>query len=418
MTPAARSIVRVLPREFEYRPELAHSATSRQLRSAPRHRWFYFPHSYSYRLVNDVLDYWCLGHDAKLADNFAGSGTTMLVARERGLSALGFDLSPLAVTVANTKTSSYNTDNLETAFQEILGGGKVTVPQVTKRLSRAFTRRELREIFRLLDPIRTFEGTMQSFFLVALLWSMKKFSRAVPDGGWFRWREWSDRSSEIREVFEHTVGRMIADVHVLNWHGEANPTHAILADARELPLPPASMDGLITSPPYANRHDYSRVFHIDLLLLGLAESEITRLRHESLRSHVEAHGSVRHMSRLEAYAKPEALESVLDELPDDADPRVNRLLSGYFQDIYLSLLEVSRVLRTGGRAAYVVGNVRHAGVMVPVDRITGELANMAGLDVDVVWVMRLRGNSAQQMGHYGRVPARESIVLVSKGLPR
>ena len=418
MTPAATSIGQVLPREFEYRPELARSATSRQLRSAPRHRWFYFPHSYSYRLVNEVLDYWCFRHDAILADNFAGSGTTLLAARERGLSALGFDLSPLAVMVTNTKTSFYEIDNLKIAFQQILDGGKVEAPQIPKRLSRAFTRHELREIFRLLDPIRAFEGTIQSFFLVALLWSMKAFSRAVPDGGWFRWREWSDRSSEIREAFQRTVRRMIADVDVLNWYCDGSSAHANLADARELPLLPASVDGLITSPPYANRHDYSRVFHIDLLLLGLGELEVTRLRHESLRSHVEAHGPLRHMSRLAAYAEPEALETVLDELPDDADPRIRRLLTGYFEDIYLSLLEVSRVLRPGGRAAYVVGNVRHAGVMVPVDEITAELANVAGLDIDAVWVMRLRGNSAQQMGHYGRVPARESIVLMSKGSPR
>jgi len=418
MTHPATTIGSVLPREFEFRPELARLATSRQLRSAPRHRWFYFPHSYSYRLVNEILDYWRLGNDAVLADNFAGSGTTLLAARERGLSALGFDLSPLAVTVANTKTSSYSVDYLEATFQELLDGCEVAIPQVPKRLLRAFSRHELREIFQLLDPINTLEGTMQSFFLVALLWSMKAFSRAVPDGGWFRWREWPDRSGEIRDAFQHTVRQMIADVDVLNWNGDDSLAQTNLADARELPLLPESIDGLITSPPYANRHDYSRVFHIDLLLLGLGEPEVTRLRHESLRSHVEARSSARYVTRLEDYAEPEALATVLHELPDDADPRVRHLLTGYFEDVYLSLLEVCRVLRAGGRAAFVVGNVRHAGIMVPVDEITGELAKLAGLDVDAVWVMRLRGNSAQQMGHYGRVPARESIVLVSKGSPR
>ena len=37
-----------LPAGFSSRPELSREATSRDLEFAPRHRWFYFPHSYSY----------------------------------------------------------------------------------------------------------------------------------------------------------------------------------------------------------------------------------------------------------------------------------------------------------------------------------------------------------------------------------
>ena len=173
-------------------------------------------------------------------------------------------------------------------------------------------------------------------------------------------------------------------------------------------------DGLITSPPYANRHDYSRVFHIDLLLLGLAESEVKTLRHGSIRSHVEAKRPDGYKNMLKNYNVPEPLEAVLGKVNAHADSRIKPLLKGYFEDIYLSLLEVSRILRPGGRAAYVVGNVRHAGVMVPVDEIVAALAFQVKLTFDVGWVLRLRGNSAQQMAHYGREPARETVVLLSK----
>ena len=82
--------------------------------------------------------------------------------------------------------------------------------------------------------------------------------------------------------------------------------------------------------------------------------------------------------------------------------------------MYLSLLEVSRILRNGGHAAYVIGNVRHAGVMVPVDEILGEMAPQVGLEFDKAWVLRRRGNSAQQMGEFGRQPARETVVQLKK----
>ena len=403
-----------LPR-FEHRLDLSRAATARELKTAPRHRWFYFPHSYSPRLINEVLDHWEFPKGGTLVDNFVGSGTTLLAARQRGLSAYGFDLSPLAVTVANTKIARYEKFQIDWALQDVLRSRTVTEYPKTARLSKAFTEEELKEIFNLLEPISQLQDTLRHFFLVALLWTARHFSRAVPDGGWFRWREWPNRSHEIRQGFEETVGRMTADVSALNWENDIPEVTASKADARSVPRLSGTADGVITSPPYANRHDYSRVFHIELLLLGLTEPSVTKLRHESIRSHVEARDPDGFSVSLESYRTPEALKTVLDSLPSDADPRIEPLLKGYFEDIYLSLLEVGRILRCGGRAAYVLGNVRHAGVMVPVDEITAELSSQAGLIFDAAWIMRLRGNSAQQMGQYGREPARETIVLMSKG---
>ena len=415
MRSAIKRTAPTLPSRFENNLGMARIATSRELKSAPRHRWFYFPHSYSYRLVNRVLDYWDFPEKGTLADNFAGSGTTLLAARQRGLSSVGFDLSPLAVTVANTKINCYKSDELHQGMQTILNSRLADESPIPARLARAFTERELRQIFALRGQIRKLRGHLRDFFLVALLWTVRSFSRAIPDGGWLRWQDWPDRSERIPIAFEESVARMIEDIETLNWSHDIPIAQACLADARRLPLPNASVDGLVTSPPYANRHDYSRIFHIDLLLLGLEEQEVTKLRHESFRSNVEARRPNGHELCLRRYNAPESLRETMDRLPPDADPRIKPLLNGYFQDIYLSLLEVSRILRPGGRAAYVVGNVRHAGIMVPVDEITADLARQTSLEFDVAWVMRLRGNSAQQMGEYGREPARETVVHMSKG---
>ncbi len=414
MTVSDEDNASLFPIGFEYRPELARAATSRELKTAPRHRWFYFPHSYSHRLVGEVLDYWDFPAKGILVDNFAGSGTTLLAARERGLSTVGFDLSPLAVTVTNAKINSYESVRLCQGLERILNTRKEGVFEIPERLSRAFSKMELRELFKLLGPIRKMGSATRNFFLVALLWTARNFCRAVPDGGWFRWKEWPDRSHEIAQAFEYQVTCMIADVEALNWSENIPSARARLADARKLPLPADSVDGLITSPPYANRHDYSRVFHIDLLLLGLSESEVKELRYQSIRSHVEAQRPTGCKRRLQKYREPDSVKSLLEKLPRDGDSRIKRLLKGYFEDIYLSLFEVGRLLRPGGRAAYVVGNVRHAGLMVPVDEIIAELASQANLLFDVAWVMRFRGNSAQQMGRYGRDKARESVVIFSK----
>ncbi len=414
MTTALKDGPPSLPPRFEYRLDLARAATAKELKTSPRHRWFYFPHSFSNRLIEEVLSLWSLPEGGVLADNFAGAGTTLLAARENGLSAEGFDLSPLAVNVANAKIAYYDPNRLKRGLQTVLRIGPVDAPQIPERLSKAFTEEELREIFTLLAPIRKLRRRNRLFFLTALLWTVKDYCRAVPDGGWFRWQTWPNRSDEIRQAFKDRVASMLEDVNALNWTENVPPSRARLADARKLPLPDSSVDGLITSPPYANRHDYSRVFHIDLLLLGLGEPEVTKLRHKSIRSHVEAKGPNGYKRRLKGYSIPSSLQAVLEKIPGDADSRIKPLLNGYFEDIYLSLLEVKRTLRLGGRAAYVVGNVRHAGVMIPVDEIMAELAPQAGLAFDAAWVLRLRGNSAQQMKQYGRQPSRETMVFFAK----
>ena len=404
-----------LPTGFEYHTELAGAATAEELKAAPRHRWFYFPHSYSYRLVDAILNLWGLSEGRTIADNFAGSGTTLLAARQRGIAAFGFDLSPLAVMVTNSKIACYSTERLGKDLANIIGSNHTgETSQISGRLSRAFTQKEMQEITKMLEPIRRLDTAAQRFFLVALLQSVKPFSRAVADGGWFRWSEWPDRNDEIRPAFIEQVTRMIEDAERLNWSNESPITQAQIADARKLPLPASSVDGLITSPPYANRHDYSRIFHIELLLLGLTEPEVTKVRHGSIRSHTEAKKPNGYDHRMKDYRKPALLETALTDISGSTDPRIKRFIEGYFEDIYLSLTEVERILRPGGQAAYIIGNVRHGGRSIPSDEITGQLIFQAGMRFERAWVMRLRGNSAQQMGRHGREPSRETIVFMSK----
>ncbi len=146
----------------------------------------------------------------------------------------------------------------------------------------------------------------------------------------------------------------------------------------------------------------------------MQEQEIVDLRHRPIRSHVEAKALANFSSKLSDYERPESLEAALGSLPSETDKRVRRMIEGYFEDMYLSLLEAHRVLRPGGQAALVVGNVRHASVMIPVDEAVGEFSKRVGFTHDGTWVIRLRGNSAQQMGRFGREASRESVVFLRK----
>ncbi|MEN3002358.1 MAG: modification methylase, partial [Armatimonadota bacterium] len=55
--------------------------------------------------------------------------------------------------------------------------------------------------------------------------------------------------------------------------------------------------------------------------------------------------------------------------------------------------------------------VRFDGEVLPVDLILSEMAEREGFAVEAIWIARYKGNSSQQMGRYGRLPVRESVLL-------
>ena len=132
---------------------------------------------------------------------------------------------------------------------------------------------------------------------------------------------------------------------------------------------------------------------------------LRELRYQSFHSHAEAHPQ-----RLSAddYEPPDGLE---ESIRDIQDKRIRRMLRGYFLDMYLCLRELSRVCCGGANVAVVVGNARFSGRVIRVDEYTAELGERVGLICREIRAVRWRGNSAQQMGRYGRVASRESVVL-------
>jgi len=410
-----------LPDKFEYRLDLAKQVTPRLIKDQPVHRWFYFPHSFSPQLVEILIDEWQLPQHAMVLDPFVGAGTTIYTAGQKGYNALGIDISPLSVFVSNSKVGVYDSEQVRQSKNAVIAAVKKGLEEVSlgrpKRLQRAFTDTEFSLLKRLQKAISTQPETIRKLLLLALLRVQQNISRAVPDGGWFRWVERDCQVQKIIPAFAEFVEGMLADLEETKGPSVAL-CEALEHDARQLadlqtvyPELTGGCQAIITSPPYPNRHDYSRIFQIELLTLGLSEAEIFTLRYESLRSNVEARPPEQPLPDFET---PALLTDVINALPEKTDRRIEPLLRGYFEDLNAVLHSAYQILVSGGYIAMVVGNARHAGVMVPVDEILLAIGESLGYRPLTSWVARLRGNSAQQMGRYGREPARESIVMLQK----
>ncbi|MBE7551878.1 MAG: hypothetical protein HS126_12485 [Anaerolineales bacterium] len=409
-----------LPNHLKYRLNLSNHVTPRLLKDKPVHRWFYFPHSFSPKLVEILLTEWQVPTGSTVLDPFVGAGTTLYTSSRQGYNALGIDISPLSIFVSNTKVRVYDPPQIRQAVESITimfrtGQHNIDLTR-TDRLQQAFTDAEFNALKGLQQAILVQPEQVRDLLLLALLRVQQVVSRAKSDGGWFRWVEQDCQATSILPAFVDIVNTMLLDL--IDTHGPYGLCLARQHDARQLvelqewyPELMNDCQAIITSPPYPNRHDYSRIFQIELLTLGLNENDIFTLRYESLRSNVEAHPPER---ELPLFIVPERLQETLDLLPDDTDRRIDPMLRGYFEDMNAVMHSAFQVLTPGGYIALVVGNVRHAGVMIPVDEILIEVGETLGYKPLTSWVARLRGNSAQQMGRYGREPARESVVIFRK----
>jgi hypothetical protein len=404
--------------QFEDRLDWRHWVTPKLLEEKPIHRWYVFPHSFTSELVHALIDEWGLGPKDRILDPFVGAGTTVLAAKEKGIPANGYDLSPLAVLATRAKIANYDLPVLEDAWRAL-----------RRRLDPARWNGVLKSYPDLVSKalpgrlLGAFEGTWgeidhlhysdasRNFFRLALLSIVPRFSRAVATGGWLSWVDKRQRVGRLPEAFSVRVEKMLADLREATlprrtlWRAECG-------DARRLPDRTSTYSAVITSPPYPNRHDYTRVFGVELMFAFLGWEEARRLRYQSFHSHPEAKPR---RPAVDGYVPPKALvRSVARIRKVTDDVRVPRLLEGYFLDLYICLQELRRVCRPRARIALVVGNAQYCGEPVLVDELTAEIGEQVGLTCRKILAVRYRGNSSQQMRYFGRIPSRESVVVFER----
>lgn len=354
------------------------------LHSQPIHRWFVFPHSFTGELVHALIDEWGLGPDDRVLDPFVGAGTTLLAAREKGLSAAGYDLSPLSELATRVKITDYRGAHLTELWSHLRRGidprrWNDPAREYPELVCKALPGKLLGAFDALDLTIASLEATndVRDFFRLALLSTIPEYSRAIAGGGWLKWVEKQNSVSDFYAAFTRHVSLMLQDLDSALWPEGASWTVG-QADARSLPDHVGTYSAVITSPPYPNRHDYTRVFGVELMFGFLDWEQTRQLRYQSFHSHPEAHPM---RPKTNGYDPLDRLNKTIDEIREkEENSRVIRMLKGYFLDLYITLREVYRVCRRDAKVAFVVGNAQYRGVPVAVDEFTAEIGEQAGLN--------------------------------------
>jgi DNA modification methylase len=368
-------------------------------------------------------------------DPMAGSGTTIVAARLCGHRAVGFDTDPLALIIAKAWSSDVDAKRIQRRAGQILAQAKKrygriscgdAYPDKSDRETRAFMRfwfdlTNRRQLTALSARILKVKDSDERAFL----WSALSRLIVTKDAGASLARDVSHsrphKAYTIAPVrpFERFLSAVDSILRASHFASSNKLPSAKVneGDARNLPLPNASIDLVITSPPYLNAIDYLRGHKLSLVWMGHSIKEIRTLRAQNIGAE-----SARRATPGAGHIQT-ALEEMCD--PKRLSARSKGMLAQYAYDMNSVLAEISRVLRQHGEAVVVVGNSTIGGVFVKNSHGLTYLAKANGLILNSTRRRPLLENrrylpppGKRDSGKLLRSRMREEVILTFAKSPR
>ncbi len=408
-------------------------------KTRPGFRWFRYKEGFSAQLVERLLQ---TADGKNVLDPFSGLGTTVLTACKMGRKATGIDIMPvgnIAAEAISLVSNGLGADDIKGAAKTILNNndGQISFPHVpiTKMAFPPNTEKALARARHAIETIKNTEAKkLMNFVCMSIL---EELSYTRKDGQFLRWDPRSGRNvaeklnkgklPTFREAFTKKIKEVLTDAPTLkSEYGDSRPsiiTSSSLEALRQIKS--NSIHTVITSPPYANRYDYTRTYALELAWLGYDKNSMSSLRQSLLTATVENRPKTELLADI--YGRSKILEyahSLVDEnaplqntlrqlrLHENElnNPNIIRLVENYFAEMAVIVTELGRIVKHGGNVFMVNDNVRYHGVDVPVDIILSGFAVRSGFEChSITTLQRGKGNSSQQMGKFGRAEMRKCV---------
>lgn len=433
------------------------------------HSWLKYKEGFSANLVNILLDEMGAVAGDWVMDPFMGSGTTALVCQMRGINCIGYDVLPISAVSIKAKTAvmRYNVSEIQDLIEDVLSlivpeDYHKSTPYITITRN-AYPQENERFLAYIHDwnEQSAYSPEAKNLLTLCIINSLERCSYTTKSG---QYLGWDCRSPKVQEANKARASKgqkllpekyvrkeilnskatiidelthVLADVELIQNNGvdteRAEINFAPRSVLYELPLVEDNkLKGVITSPPYCNRYDYTRIYALELVYLGLGEEEIKGLRQgllsctveskskmDSLRGYYSSIGQSKRFDYIYAVIKEnKAFVEVMTALAkrkENGDLNNNgviRMVEGYFTELAFIYAELYRVCKPGAMVAFVNDNVRYGGEVIPVDFLSSSFAEQFGFKVKTIYTLKQqKGNSSQQMAKFGRVALRKGITV-------
>ncbi len=311
--------------------------------------------------------------EVRVLDPMSGSGTTLVAARERGFTALGVDSDPLAVLIARVWCGDVAHIDVLSAAERVLDdaltGARTLQPsgafppdtdqETRDYISFWFDDRSRVEIASLAQGI----SAEKSVLIRNILWcSLSRMIITKSKGVSLAMDVSHSRPHKVylEAPLSALSGFLVSVRKVLRTapfgRGCGKPKARIVrADARSLPHENESIDFVITSPPYLNAIDYMRGHRMSLVWMGYLVRDLREIRSNNVGTLAGFRGT-----------QISELENITGAVSDARNLRPSHkgMLSRYITDMDRVCEEITRVLKRGGQATFVVADSKLEGVAV------------------------------------------------------
>lgn len=404
-----------------------------QLRLEDRavHNWYRFVLSFPPHLVKDYLEKFGIGSNQRVLDPFCGTGTTVVECKKLGIPSVGIEANPMAWFAASVKLNwSPEPEGLlevalaiaakaQTAISSHGDKPLRTLPEESYRLllKNSISPLPLHKTLILLeaiedDPEQRYACHLKLALAKALVTSISNL-RFGPEVGVGRQKP----DAPVVDAWLEEVSQIARDLQQLASLPSVG-SELYRADSREVlrVLAPHSIDAVITSPPYPNEKDYTRITRLESVVLGFIKnkSDLRALKQALIRSNTrniyKVDADDRWVSKhLEIQAIAKAIEDRRIELGKTSgfERLYHRAVKLYFGGMAKHLAELRYALRPGAQLAYVVGDQKsYFRVMIRTGHLLAEIASGLGYEVCGIDLFRTRAATVT------KDQVREEVVLL------
>jgi hypothetical protein len=383
------------------------------------HDWYRFVLSFPPHLVRAYIEQLGLEPGHLLLDPFCGTGTTLVEAKKNGVRSFGIEAHPMAHFASRVKTSwAVDPDALVAHANHVSQDAANTLREANGEL-RALSSEEgallltnsispipLHKCLALREAIiGTPDSAIRDLELLALAFtavfcaSNLKFG---PEVGVGRKKK---HDAPVVEAWLTKINEMASDLREFSSRLYV-ASECVLSDARGIveALPPDSVDGVITSPPYPNEKDYTRTTRLETVLLNFIRSkrDLRELKQNLVRSNTrnvyrsdDDDLSIQHNAKINAIAREIERRRIALKKDSGFERLYHRVTTLYFGGMRRHLEQLKRPLRPGARLAYVVGDqASYLRVLIRTGELLADIAHELGYKVLSLDLFRTRLSTA------------------------
>jgi DNA modification methylase len=440
-TPRTSKLVReTIPAYAEVEAKvLENFGTFADSKNAPIHRWFQYPAGFSFKAVEYILDQHSIFPGHIVYDPFVGTGTTVVVCKQRRIESYGIEAHPFVHEIAEVKTD-WNIDirklqeeiqnaalALEFSIDDAIHTDVTNIPELVHK---CFSKGNLQRLLFIRSYIqRKVSKRFKKFFFVALTCALRQASAAAT--GWpYIAPKKRIKEKDGLEVFIKQLYNMVSDLETISPESREIPSHIVLGDSRRSGLQSGSIDFAFTSPPYLNNYDYADRTRLETYFNGFAHtwgditekirkkliiSATTQVNRGEYNVRDILYDEVKGASRWVAHELQRKVDLLSNRRLEKGGKKSYDIMVGqYFNDMTLTLIDVHRVLRKGGSIVLILGDSAPYGVHIPTEQYLGELGLGVGFKEYRVMELRQRGKKWRGNTQRHHVALRESILTLQK----